>query len=94
MSHLCHIKFLLLPGFGIVGTDFSLWNILMNATQDTSPIAAEVEVESPKEDPRALVRAAKANLKQAKSAVKTAKKAASIARKEVKALKKSLSKKR
>ena len=65
----------------------------MNDKPQKPSTAPEVGIEPPADDQRALVKAAKANLKQAKSAVKIAKKAASQAKKEVKALKKSLPKK-
>jgi hypothetical protein len=65
----------------------------MNDHPEKPATAAEGAVEPPASDPRARVKAAKANLKQAKSAVKIAKKAASEAKKEVKALKKSKPKK-
>lgn len=65
----------------------------MNEQPQKPSSATEVGVETPVDDKRARVKAAKANLKQAKSAVKIAKKAAIQAKKEVKALKKSLPKK-
>lgn len=65
----------------------------MNHIAEEPAASTEIVTESPAPDPRARVKAAKANLKQAKSAVKSAKRAATLAKKEVKALKKSLPKK-